>query len=202
MRYDGNYRVTPLYMPVSMDAVRGATYRKTLVSLYKQQRRWAWGVEHFPYMAIEFSRRKTIPIRKKIKYFWNLTEGMYSWATAPLLIFILGRLPFYVGSKQLESSLLFARTPHILSILMLLSIAGIFISMVLMVRLLPPRPDKVSRVKKLGMFLQWAFLPFTITLLSVPALDAQTRLALGQYLGFSVTEKVRKEKTDADKVLR
>lgn len=202
MRYDGNYRVTPLYMPVSMDAVRGATYRKTLVSLYKQQRRWAWGVEHFPYMAIEFSRHKTIPLRKKIKYFWNLTEGMYSWATAPLLIFILGRLPFYVGSKQLESSLLFARTPHILSILMLLSIAGIFISMVLMVKLLPPRPDKVSRVRKLGMFLQWAFLPFTITLLSVPALDAQTRLALGKYLGFSVTEKIRKEKTNADKVLR
>ncbi len=202
MRYEGNYRVTPLYMPVSMDAVSGATYRKTLVSLYKQQRRWAWGVEHFPYMAIEFSRHKLIPLGKKIKYFWNLTEGMYSWATAPLLIFILGRLPFYVGSKKLESSLLFARTPHILSILMLLSIAGIFISMILMVKLLPPRPDTVSRAKKLSMFLQWALLPFTITLLSIPALDAQTRLAFGKYLGFSVTEKVRKEKTDAGKVLR
>lgn len=202
MRYDGNYRVTPLYMPVSMDAVSGSTYRKTLVSLYKQQRRWAWGVEHFPYMAIEFSRHTLIPIRKKIKYFWNLSEGMYSWATAPLLIFILGRLPFYVGQKELESSLLFERTPHILSILMLLSIAGIFISMALMVKLLPPRPDRISRMRKASMFLQWAFLPFTITLLSVPALDAQTRLALGKYLGFSVTEKVRKKVAMADSVLR
>ncbi len=200
MRYNGNYRVTPLYMPVSMDAVSGATYKKTLVSLYKQQRRWAWGVEHFPYMAIEFSRHRLIPLKKKIKYFWNLTEGMYSWATAPLLIFILGRLPFYFGREKLQSSLLFERTPHILSILMLLSIAGIFISMALMVRLLPPRPGHVSRFRKLGMFLQWAFLPFTITLLSVPALDAQTRLALGKYLGFSVTEKVRKK--EAANVLR
>lgn len=202
MRYDGNYRVVPLYIPVSMDAVGGATYRKTLISLYKQQRRWAWGVEHFPYMAIEFSRRHMIPLRKKIKYFWNLTEGMYSWATAPLLIFILGRLPFYVGKERLQSGMLFERTPHILSILMLLSIAGIFISMALMVRLLPPRPGHISRIRKVSMFLQWALLPFTITLLSIPALDAQTRLALGKYLGFAVTEKVRKKETAADAVLR
>jgi hypothetical protein len=43
------------------------------------------------------------------------------------------------------------------------------------------------------MMLQWILLPLsTIILGAIPALDAQSRLMFGKYMGFWVTEKARK----------
>jgi hypothetical protein len=51
----------------------------------------------------------------------------------------------------------------------------------------------MSKFKKISIFLQWIFLPVTLIVFGAfPALDAQIRLMLGRYMGFWVTEKVRK----------
>ena len=92
MYFNGDYTVTPIFTSVSMDTVQSRGLWDTIKALYKQQRRWAWGVEHFPYMVWHFSQNKLIPLKKKIYYFFNLAEGMYSWATAPIIIILLGRL--------------------------------------------------------------------------------------------------------------
>ena len=44
LHYHGDYRVTPMFLPVSMDAVTGSTYGESLKALYIQMQRWAWGV--------------------------------------------------------------------------------------------------------------------------------------------------------------
>jgi hypothetical protein len=78
--------------------------------------------------------------------------------------------------------------------LLQLSMVGILVSIVLSVRLLPPRPAATPAYAYLTMLLQWALLPFTLIAFgSLPAIDAQTRLMLGRYLGFNVTEKRRRD---------
>jgi len=193
IHYNGDYTVTPMYVPVSMDTVMAKGFWRSLKNLYKQQRRWAWGVEHFPHMVFHFSKNKLIPFKKKIKYLWNLTEGMFSWATAPLFILILGRLPLWVVKGQESTSVVIQNTPFVLEWLMALAMAGIFMSAVFNYLLLSSRPKNVGSYHSLVMFAQWILLPVTLIIFgSIPAVEAQTRLMIGKHLGFWVTEKARK----------
>lgn len=191
IRYDGGYRVVPLYVPVSMDAVMAADWKGSLVNLYKQQRRWAWGVEHFPYLCLNFWKKPSIPLRKRLSMLWLLTEGMYTWATAPLLIFLLGWMPLLVAKLTGRSEAVFQNAPHTLQLIMTMAMLGVFASAVLSLPLLPTRPAHKSRWASAVMVLQWMLLPFTFVLFgAIPAVESQTRLALGRRLGFWVTPKM------------
>ncbi len=191
LHYHGRYRVTPMFLPVSMDTVVGKTYWQALKALYRQQRRWAWGVEHLPVMAEHFRRDPAIPRIKKWKYLFNHMEGMFTWATAPILIFILGRLPLEIAAR--EGSALVQAAPFTLEAVMQLAMVGVLASGILSLTLLPPRPESVHRTWWIVMILQWVLLPVTFVLFgAIPAIDAQTRLMFGKYLGFNVTKKLRK----------
>jgi len=50
LRYHGEFRVEPLFYPVSMDANVTPRFWQTMKNLYKQHRRWGWGAENIPYM--------------------------------------------------------------------------------------------------------------------------------------------------------
>lgn len=189
LHYEGNYRVTPVFLPVSMDTVAGGNYWESLVALYKQQRRWAWGVEHFPYMIKKFKERPLLSRTKKFSYIFNHIEGMFTWAAAPLLIFILGYIPFW--TIQGSQNALVINSPYTLETIMRLATFGVFITGALSFFMLPARPQKTPRWTWLVMLGQWVLLPVTFILFGAfPALDAQTRFMLGKYLGFNVTKKV------------
>lgn len=190
MHYHGNYRVTPVFLPVSMDAVYGKTYLESLKALYVQMRRWAWGIEHLPYLINGFINDPLIPIRKKIKYVFNHIEGMYTWATAPIIMFVLGWLPLWLAKGREQAIILSA--PFTLEQLMQYAMIGVLVSALIALMLLPRRPDRVRKRTWIIMVFQWILLPITFILFgSFPAIDAQTRLMLGKYLGFKVTKKAR-----------
>lgn len=193
MHYNGDYAVVPLYIPVSMDTVVGTTLFESLVNLYKQQRRWAWGVEHFPYLVLQFKNRPAIPLHSKIYRVWLQLEGMYTWATAPIIILILGWLPLFFADSAVKTTVIAQNAPHILAWLMNFSMIGVFVLGFLSFSLLPARPARHDPYKFLFMIFQWALLPLTIIVFSaLPAIDAQTRLMVGKYLGsFNVTQKKR-----------
>ncbi len=193
IKYHGNYRVTPIYVPVSMDTVMTGDYWKALIALYKQLRRWAWGVENFPFMAEKFAADKEMPFSTKAMFIFKQIEGMYTWATAPLLIFILGRLPFWVAPDVFREFAIFQNTPFILEWLMRLAMIGVFVSAGMSFLLLPPRPSHIPRHQTFVVtILQWILLPVTFVLFGAfPAIDAQTRHMLGGRfrLGFNVSPK-------------
>ncbi len=189
-RYDGDYSVTPLFVPVYMNTPRSTGFWRSLKGLYLQQRRWAWGAENIPYMISKFLSKTKISLGKKFKYGFNLIEGMYSWATAPILIFILGRLPLYVANGDFKSKALFANTPFTLEFLMTLAMSGVLFSAILSFFLLPKKPANLPWWQNLSIVVQWIFLPVTLIIFgAIPAIDAQTRLMIGKKLGFWVSEK-------------
>lgn len=194
VRYDGDYKIVPLYVPVSMDTVNADGYWRSFVNLYKQQRRWAWGIEHFPYMIWNFFFKKNkISLKKKVKCLWNFSEGMYSWATAPILLFVFGKLPLWLAGPQAQATVIVQSAPFVLQWVLSLAMIGIFVSATFSLMLLPPRPRQHAPHKFLIMILQWILLPISIVVFgAIPAIESQTRLMLGKYLGFWVTEKSRK----------
>ncbi|MDP1538601.1 MAG: glycosyltransferase family 2 protein [bacterium] len=193
LAYDGDYKVVPLYYPVSMDAVMAKNLLRTAVNQYKQQRRWAWGCENIPFVLYGFLKNRKIPLKKKIGHAFVLLDGFWSWAVAALIIFFLGWLPLMVGGESFRVTLLSYNLPKITSTIMTIAMIGMIVSAILSLLLLPPRPKNFSKRKNFSMIFQWLLLPFTLIVFGAfPALEAQARLALGKYLGFWVTEKVRR----------
>ncbi|MBI2437120.1 MAG: hypothetical protein HYV41_05305 [Candidatus Magasanikbacteria bacterium] len=193
LAYDGKYEVTPMYIPVSMDTVRDDNWKKSIQNLYMQQRRWAWGTEHVPYLLFEFRKKgNKIPRWKKFKWLFVEWEGKWSWALAAFIITILGRLPMWLASDEVKQSALFFNAPHLLKILMTMALTGLVVSAVLSLPLLPRRPQSHPKHMYIIMLLQWALLPITMILVSaIPAIDAVTHLMFGKYLGFNVSQKNR-----------
>lgn len=192
LHYHGDYRVEPIYLPVSMDTVTGDTYWQNLKALYKQQRRWAWGVEHFPYLISNFLNDKLTPLKIRLVTMWRAWEGMFTWATAPILIFVLGRLPLWVLDQESKQTVIAQTAPYTMEKIMMVTMAGLVVSAIFSLLLLPPRPKEKRRVAWIVMLLQWILLPVTFVLFgAIPAIDAQTRLMFGKYLGFNVTAKKR-----------
>ncbi len=192
--YDGDYKVIPMYYPVSMDAVMAGSFLKTAINQYKQQRRWAWGCNEIPYLINAFSKNKKIPFWNKFVHLYTVIDGFWSWATAALLIFALGWLPIMFGGEKFVGSVLSYNLPRLTGQIMTFSLLGLVVSAGLSTLMLPRKPKDVSWLKGLTLFLQWALLPFTLIIFGTfPALDAQIRLMFGKYMGFWVTEKVRKK---------
>jgi len=192
LRYDGDYKVVPLYYPVSMDANVAPKTWETFKNVYKQQRRWGYGVENVPYFLFGFFKNKRIPKLKKWHYGFMIVEGFHSWATNALIIFLLGWLPVIVGGEVFNRTILSFNLPYITRFIMTLSMAGLVSTAVLSIILLPPRPPKFGKFKYFWMVLQWVLFPVTtIGLGLLPGLEAQTRLMLGKYMSFWVTPKHR-----------
>jgi O-antigen/teichoic acid export membrane protein len=109
----------------------------------------------------------------------------------------LGWLPILLGGKSFNFTVLSFNLPILTGRIMTISMFGMCISAILSAVLLPPLPKGMNWLKKIQkrsfILLQWVVLPVTLILFgSLPALDAQIRLMFGKYMGFVVTEKVRK----------
>lgn len=194
LTYHGDFRVEPLFYPVSMDANVAPTFWGTMKNLYKQQRRWGWGCENIPYMLEGFRRDHSISTAKRRYWTFNVIEGFHSWATNSLMIFALGWLPTLIGGKNFHATLLSYSLPHITRLIVSLSMIGVASSAILSFFLLPKKPGGLRATDYLIFFLQWLLMPFSLIVFGAfPGLEAQTRLMIGgkHRLGFWVTPKSR-----------
>ncbi len=193
LNFDGDWRTIPLFFPVYMDANVADTFWQTVKNQYKQIQRWAYGVENNAYFLYGFLKNKKISKSKKWHLGFAMIEGAHSLTTNSLIIFLLGWLPTLIGRGIFSETLLSYNLPYITRLIMTLAMVGLVVTAIIAINLLPPRPPYYGRFKYVFMVLQWLLLPINMILFgAIPALDAQTRLAFGKYLGFWSTPKVRK----------
>lgn len=193
LHYEGDYRVIPLFVPVSLDTCLAESYKKTLINQYKQKRRWAYNVEYYPSLVPAIIKSKA-PFWDKLYKLFMFVEGNYNWATASVVISALGWLPLVLGGSNFGQTVIAANLPFATRILMTIATFFLIFSVYVNMYLLPPRPKKYSKWRVASMYAQWVFVPFiSIIFGSLPAIEAQTRLMLGRYMEFWVTPKIRKE---------
>ena len=190
-RYDGNYSVVPLYIPIYQDAVLSDTYKKTLIEQFKQVRRWAYGASDVAYVATRFLRRdRTVPFWDGIAKFVRLLEGHISWASSAIIIMFGAFGPLLINADAARS-VAAHQLPEIVSRIQQLAMIGLFVSIFVAFRMLPPRLERYKRHRNSWLLLQWVLMPFTSVIYgSAAALVSQTRLLFGRYFEvFDVTDK-------------
>jgi hypothetical protein len=192
LHYQGDYQVIPLFLPVSLDTCLAPSFWQTCKNQYKQKRRWAYGVEYYPHLIWPLIKCKTSFYWKFYKLF-QYTETHFTWATASLMIAILGWLPLFIGRANFTESVIAFNLPLVTQSLMRIALLFLIFSVYVNIVLLPPKPKKYGKWKTISMYLQWFLVPFSAVVFhSLPAIEAQTRLMLGKYLEFWVTPKARK----------
>ncbi|MDO8489368.1 MAG: glycosyltransferase family 2 protein [Candidatus Omnitrophota bacterium] len=188
--YNGDYRVVPLYVTVSMDVAYSSNIWKTIIVQYKQKRRWAWGVENFPFVVEGFMKNKNISLFHKLRRSFHLLESHVTWAVWAFILVVIGYLPILFGGVFFSQMAIAYNLPKITGLLfqftLLTSLIWIFLSWTI----LPPRPKGVSVFKNVILVLEWIFVPFIILIVgSLPAIDAQSRLMFARYMEFNSTLK-------------
>lgn len=189
--FNGNHQVVPLFVPVYQDAVlspRG--YRATFAEQYIQKRRWAWGCSDVPYVLTRVIKNKRLPFWDKWLQVFRLVEGHFSWSTTSILLAVVGWMPLLLN-PDFRSTVLAYNFPLIYSRILTIAMFGLIVTLIISTLLLPPRPKKTL---VWSVILEWIVSPIMLPLSNIifgsfAAIDAQTHLMLGKYLGFKVTEK-------------
>jgi len=191
-RYDGDYRVYPMSIPIYQDAVLAEGYIRTMKAQFIQLRRWTYGASDIAYIADKgFFHKNKIPKIDLVEKFLRTLEGHVTWATGTLLIYFAAFIPALLNAHNLTANEL----PIIVSQVQQYGIIGLLASFYICLITLPPRPSRYKRHKSIVMVVQWIFLPVTSILYgSLAAFDSQTRLMFRRYLSkFDTTEKATKK---------
>lgn len=189
--FGGNYSVLPIHVPIYQDAVMADTLKKTLITQFKQLRRWGYGVSDIPFVATRlFTRKRNVPFFEGFARFVRLVDSHITLATMALLITFGGWVPLLINPEASRNITAHA-LPEVVSHVQRIAMVGLFITILLMLKMLPPRPARYKRRRTVGMVLQWLLMPFTsIGYSAIASFNAQTHLMLGKYLDkFDVTDK-------------
>jgi hypothetical protein len=193
--FDGNYSVIPIYVPIYQDAVLSDTYLKTLKAQFIQLRRWAYGASDIPYVATRlFTSDRKVAFFPTLARLFRLIDSHVSWASMAILITVGGWVPLLINSEAARD-IAAHQLPEVIGNIQRVAMVGLFITIFLSFKMLPPRPERYKRRRTLWMLLQWCLMPITSVLYNATsAFNAQTHLLLGKYLTkFDVTEKATVE---------
>lgn len=189
--FKGDYRVIPHYLPINADAVLDAGLFKTFQNQYLQLKRWAYGVEHTPYVVKQYFNRTDIDFWDKTDKLLFMLWGHLRWAILALFV-TFGGLLIPVLSPDYKQSVVAVNLPIVSSWILTAAFLGLFSTVFVHEKTVPQRPKKWGLFKRVWSYVQFLLVPIAVvTLSTLPAIDAQTSLMFGKKLEFRVTNKAR-----------
>ena len=199
--FGGDYYVVPIRVPIYQDAVLSETLPKTLKAQFIQLRRWMYGASDIPYVAnLYFSKNRNVPLIDGLMKLIRLIDGHVTAVFQSPMAAFGGWVPLIVYAAS-SRSVIVHQLPNVISTLQQIATIGIFITILISLKMLPPRPERYKKRRSFWMVVQWVYMPVTsICYNAAAAAYSQTRLALGKYLDkFDVTEKGRIEDVERAK---
>lgn len=186
----GDFEVEPIFLPIYSDAAESDGFWPTMKNQYEQLKRWAWGVSDISYIVKKFVLTEGVPFWDKTIRAFKTIEDHLLWPVNWFAITVSAMLPPLLNDT-FSRTILGKTLPQVTSTLLTISLVSMFVVFFVDAINRPPRPSRRKFLSYIFQPLEFLFMPilgFFFT--ALPGIDAHTRLMLGKYIEYKVTEKV------------
>lgn len=187
---DGKVEVSPMHLPVIADAAESTSYVKSLINLYEQEKRWAWGVSDDAYFIKNWLTHTHIPFWQRTVRVVKVLEDHFLWPVNWFAITLGANIPVLLN-PVFAQTVMGQNLPKVS--FAILTSCWVFLATLIILDLKqrPKRHEQATLFKKIILPFEYLLMPVvTFIFTALPGIDAHTRLMLGKYLEYRVTEKV------------
>jgi hypothetical protein len=186
----GDFEVEPIFLPIYSDAAEADGTWATYVNQYEQLKRWAWGASDDAYIIKQYVLTEGVPFWDKSIRVLKVIEDHFLWPVNWFAITVSAILPPLLN-EEFSRTILGKTLPQVISALLTMSLISMVTIFAIDALNRPPRPNKHNIFSYIRQPLEFLLLPIIGFFFSaLPGLDAHTRLMLGKYIEYKVTEKV------------
>ena len=187
---EGQVEVDPMFIPVYNDAAEAEGFWPSMTNQYEQIKRWAWGASDDAYIIKQWILVPNMPLWDKTMRAFRVLEGHFLWPVNWFAITLGAILPPLLND-EFSQTILGKTLPQLSSTILTIALISTVVMFLIDAANRPPRPNKVSWLKKLMQPIEFLLMPVIGFFFSaLPGIDAHTRLMLGRYIEYRVTEKV------------
>jgi cellulose synthase/poly-beta-1,6-N-acetylglucosamine synthase-like glycosyltransferase len=186
----GGIEVEPIYLPLHADAAQSTSFWKTIKNQYLQIQRWAWGVSDDPWIIKNYLLVRNVPFWDKTTRLFQVLKAHFLWPVNWFIITIGLTVPVLLNPAFGRTALGYT-IPKLSSFI--LTVALIFLVVMIFLDNIhkPKRPEKFPLWRALLVPFEFILMPITGFIFgALPGLDAHTKLMLGRYMEYRLTEKV------------
>lgn len=185
----GEVEVEPIFLPIFADAAEADGFWNTFVNTYEQVKRWAWGASDDVYIIKKYILDETAPFWDKTIRVLKVLEDHMLWPVNWFIITLGATLPPLLNDK-FSRTVIGKTLPQVASAILTLSLVSLLVIIIVDLKA-RPKVEGLSWWRKVLSPFEFILLPVVGFFFSaIPGIDAHTRLMLGKYLEYRVTEKV------------
>jgi len=186
----GKIEVEPIFLPVFADAAQSTSLLKTLKNQYEQYKRWAWGVSDDPWIIKNYFLTPGMPFWDKTMRLIYVLWSHFLWPVNWFIITLGLTIPTLLNPAFGRTTLGYT-IPKLSSYVLTIALTFLIIMIIFDNIYKPKRPKNFPLWRAILIPLEFILMPISGFFFSaLPGLDAHTRLMLGKYLEYKVTEKV------------